>query len=175
MIKLSINEIKKAEETGAKPEGYFADIMQYAKFKNEKWIGLNTVDYDRLTKKYSPDRLTIEERLAVKGAYGTSHPLYNKEEAEKFLGKPEEPKGFGPGTELKKILKRFGIIAKPNCSCNKRANEMDEWGVELTIQRKDLVLSWLEEEAKKRKLPFFKTVGTMIINQAIKRAKKNQN
>ena len=31
----------------------------------------------------------------------------------------------GPGTELKALLKRVGIVASPGCSCNTRAKLMD--------------------------------------------------
>ena len=43
---------------------------------------------------------------------------------------PKPLAGRGPGTELKKILARVGIVATPDCSCTQRAAEMDRNGCE---------------------------------------------
>lgn len=84
----------------------------------------------------------------------------------------------GPGTELKALLKTIGIVAKPNCSCNKRAAAMDEnearqpgW-CEAHIEEID---GWLAEEAKKRKLPYLSLAGRTLIRLAIRRARKKGN
>ncbi|NBW80039.1 MAG: hypothetical protein EBR27_13715, partial [Betaproteobacteria bacterium] len=37
-------------------------------------------------------------------------------------------KAHGPGTELSKLLKRFGIEPTPTCACRAKAAEMDAWG-----------------------------------------------
>jgi glycosyltransferase involved in cell wall biosynthesis len=49
--------------------------------------------------------------------------------------RPETPiTGFniphGPGTELKKILSALSITPGANCGCNKKAQQMDAWGIE---------------------------------------------
>jgi len=81
----------------------------------------------------------------------------------------------GPGTELKKLLKSVGIEAKPDCSCNKRAQLMDQNEVrepgwcEAHIEE---ISGWLQEEAKKRGLPYIASAGKLLIRIAIKRAKK---
>lgn len=77
-----------------------------------------------------------------------------------------------PGMELKKLLSRIGITAKPNCSCNARAAAMDKRGVEWCEQNVETICDWLQEEASKRKLPFLRSAGKVLINLAIKRAKK---
>jgi hypothetical protein len=81
----------------------------------------------------------------------------------------------GPGAELKKLLKSVGIEAKPDCSCNKRAQLMDQnearepgW-CEAHIEE---ISGWLQEEAKKRGLPYIASAGKLLIRIAIKRAKK---
>ena len=56
----------------------------------------------------------------------------------------------GPGTEMKKLLKRVGIVATPDCSCNARANDMNLRGEEWCLENLDLIINWLEYEAKKR-------------------------
>ena len=81
----------------------------------------------------------------------------------------------GPGTELKKLLKSVGIEAKPDCSCNERAQLMDQNEVrepgwcEAHIEE---ISGWLQEEAQKRGLPYIASAGKLLIRIAIKRAKK---
>lgn len=78
----------------------------------------------------------------------------------------------GPGTELKKLLKKVGITASPDCSCNARARLMDERGIEWCEQNLDEIVGWLREEASKRGLPFMDMAGRMLVNRAIKNARK---
>ena len=87
------------------------------------------------------------------------------------------PLGYGPGTELKRLLSRIGIKAEPGCKCNARAAEMDRmekafpgW-CEANI---DLIVGWLREEATKRNLLFVDAAGAMLVRRAIKNAKKSQ-
>lgn len=82
----------------------------------------------------------------------------------------------GPGTELKKLLSRIGIKAEGGCKCNDRAIKMDEmerlepgW-CERNI---DEIVGWLEEEAKKRGLPFIRAVGKMLVKRAIKNSQQS--
>jgi hypothetical protein len=74
------------------------------------------------------------------------------------------------GTELKKLLKRIGITAAPNCSCNARANVMDQMGCQWVKDNVDTVVDWLEEEAKKRGLPFVKMAGRALVLLAVRLA-----
>jgi hypothetical protein len=81
----------------------------------------------------------------------------------------------GPGTELKKLLKRVGITATPNCSCNARARKMDEeearepgW----CEAHLDEIVGWLREEATKRGLPFLDAAGRVLVRRAISNARK---
>lgn len=82
----------------------------------------------------------------------------------------------GPGTELKKLLRRVGIVATPNCSCNARAHRMDEeearepgW----CEAHLDEIVGWMREEAEKRKLPFMDMAGRLLVRRAIRLAKKS--
>jgi hypothetical protein len=68
------------------------------------------------------------------------------------IARPEKevrpwPKGNGPGTELKAILGSVGINPSPNCSCNSRMRQMDEWGVEGCRENFETIIGWLEEKA----------------------------
>jgi len=74
------------------------------------------------------------------------------------------------GKELKSLLKRIGITAAPNCSCNARANVMDQMGCQWVKDNLDTVVNWLEEEAKKRGMPFLKMAGRALVSLAVKRA-----
>jgi hypothetical protein len=78
----------------------------------------------------------------------------------------------GPGTELKALLKTIGIVAKPGCSCNKRAQIMDEKGCDWCEEHIDKIDGWLAEEAKKRNLPYVSLAGKTLIRLAIRRARK---
>ncbi len=78
----------------------------------------------------------------------------------------------GAGTELKRLLKKFGIHSKATCSCNKRAFEMDFKGIQWCEDNIDEIVGWLKEEAEKRRLPFVKTAGKILVKRAIKNAKK---
>lgn len=78
----------------------------------------------------------------------------------------------GAGTELKSLLKLIGITSSPGCSCNKRAAIMDHNGIDWCKQNLDQIVSWLREEATKRKLPFANFAGKKIVRMAISRAEK---
>lgn len=79
----------------------------------------------------------------------------------------------GVGTRLKGLLGMIGIKASENCSCNQRAKAMDERGVEWCEQNKETIVGWLREEATKRKLPFIDAAGYLLVNRAIKLAKRD--
>ena len=40
------------------------------------------------------------------------------------------PPGYGPGTEMFRMLKDIGVTDKPNCTCKATAEQMDRWGVD---------------------------------------------
>jgi len=78
----------------------------------------------------------------------------------------------GPGTELKKLLKRIGITTSPTCSCNRHSADMDARGVEWCEQNIEVIVGWLREEAGKRGLPFVDMAGTALVKLAIRKAKR---
>lgn len=95
-----------------------------------------------------------------------NHPAY-----------PSKPKSLvksagGPGTELKALLKTIGITSSPNCKCNAHARQMDAWGPDRCEQEMPTILSWLEEQAKARKLPFVRFAAEQAVKLAIRRARK---
>lgn len=78
-----------------------------------------------------------------------------------------KPVGVGPGTELKKMLSKIGIKASPTCSCNARAQVMDDNGIEWCKANTTTIVGWLREEATKRGLPFVDLAGRIIVKRAI--------
>lgn len=88
--------------------------------------------------------------------------------------KPQDTRTCRPGTELKRLLGRFGIVADPGCSCIARAREMDAWGIDEAArpERIEQAVGWLREEAAKRKLPFLDAAGRLLIKRAISNARR---
>ena len=78
----------------------------------------------------------------------------------------------GPGTELKKLLARIGIVATQHCSCNARAKQMDEWGCDICELRMETLTNWLQDEAAIRKLPFIRLAGRVLLKRAIRNARR---
>lgn len=113
----------------------------------------------------------------------TDHPSYPKTQNPGPPTGPEEvhvsyePATDGPGTELKRLLKKIGITATPNCSCNARALAMDENEKRIPgwCQKNiDQIVGWLREEASKRGLPFIDAAGRAIVRMAIKSHEKKK-
>jgi hypothetical protein len=114
------------------------------------------------------DQITVDE----------THEAYPREAKPGFVSpqpknapQPPNPTS-GPGTELKKLLKKIGITATPNCSCNARAREMDARGPDWCEANLDTIVGWLREEATKRKLPFVDMAGRLLVKRAIRNARK---
>jgi hypothetical protein len=80
----------------------------------------------------------------------------------------------GPGTELSKLLRRFGIDPSPTCDCRRMASAMDFWGPDECDkpERIEEVLAVMREEAAKRGLPFLDTAGRLLVKRAIRNARK---
>jgi hypothetical protein len=78
----------------------------------------------------------------------------------------------GPGAELKRLLRRFGIVADGTCECNQRAALMDCNGCDWCEQNIEQIVDWLQEESAKRKLPFFRLGGKLLVKLAIRSARK---
>ena len=77
----------------------------------------------------------------------------------------------GPGTELKKLLGRFGIRAG-DCRCNRRALLMDQEGPDWCEANIELIVDWLAEAAAARKLPFARLAGRILVRTAVRAARQ---
>ncbi len=82
----------------------------------------------------------------------------------------------GPGTELKRILRRVGIKARCGCGCTHMARQMDAWGPDGCETRLDKIVDHLEREAKKRRLPipFRRTLARLLVRRAIRQTRKKE-
>ena len=80
----------------------------------------------------------------------------------------------GPGAELSKLLKRFGIEPTPTCACRAKAAEMDAWGCD-ECEKPDRiaeVVAVMRAEADARGLPFLDAAGRLLVRRAIRNARK---
>jgi glycosyltransferase involved in cell wall biosynthesis len=55
----------------------------------------------------------------------------------------------GPGTELKKILKSYGLEQMRNCNCNVMVDNMNVWGPSGCRERKQDIISFLKKNTHK--------------------------
>jgi hypothetical protein len=102
------------------------------------------------------------EQIAV----DDTHKAYPREP------KPQPLATSGPGGQLKKLLKRIGITAAPNCSCNAHARRMDEMGCDWCAANVPTITEWMRGEAAKRKMPFIATLARLMVKRAIHNARK---
>ena len=88
---------------------------------------------------------------------------------------PPAPPTHGPGTELSKLLKRFGIEPTPTCQCRAKQQEMDLWGCDEASkpERIDEVVAVMRAEAAARGLPFLDIAGRLLVRRAIANARRN--
>jgi len=79
----------------------------------------------------------------------------------------------GPGTELKRLLRRVGIVPTTNCRCNAHARKMDRHGAAWCEANTDTILAWLAAESSRRGLPFVRPAAMAIVRLAIRRARRS--
>jgi hypothetical protein len=87
------------------------------------------------------------------------------------IGKYDDVTEGGPGTELSKMLKRWGITEEAGCECKSRAAKMDLWGPNECERRTDEIVGWMREEAGRRGMPFVEMAARWMVRTAIKRAR----
>ncbi len=102
------------------------------------------------------------------------HPAYPRHPKPGFATPLTTVPSSGPGTELSKLLKRFGIEPTPTCDCRAKAAEMDAWGPDECSkpERIEEVVAVMREEAKARGLPFLDALGRLLVRRAIRNARR---
>lgn len=105
-----------------------------------------------------------------------SHPAYPLRPRLHSAAAITPANSHGPGAELSKLLKKFGINPTPTCQCRSKAAQMDAWGPDECEkpERIEEVLAVMREEAKARGLPFLDAAGRLLIRRAIKNARRAQ-
>ncbi len=78
----------------------------------------------------------------------------------------------GPGTLLHSMLSKLGIQTSPNCKCMAKANHMNLMGPDWCEKNIDLIVSWLKEESKNRKLLFVESLAKLLVRRAISKSRK---
>jgi hypothetical protein len=68
--------------------------------------------------------------------------------------RPEQPvvpwsPGYGPGTELHKILSSFGVTQQPGCDCKAKEDQMDKWGVDGCRKNYETIVQWMREGSER--------------------------
>jgi len=106
------------------------------------------------------------------------HPAYPRHPRPGFIPPQVEPTPapHGPGTELSKLLKRFGIEPTPTCKCRAKAGEMDAWGCDECSkpERVEEVVAVMRDEAAARGLPFVDIAARLLVKRAIHNARKEE-
>ena len=106
------------------------------------------------------------------------HPAYPRHPRPGFVPPKVEPTPapHGPGTELSKLLKRFGIEPTPTCACRAKAAEMDAWGCDECSKpgRIEEVVAVMRDEAAARGLPFVDIAARLLVKRAIHNARKEE-
>jgi len=90
-----------------------------------------------------------------------------------FIESTAAPHNHGPGTELSKILKRFGIEPTPTCQCRAMSAQMDAWGCDECERPERIaeVVAVMRAEAEARGLPFLDVAGRLLVRRAIRNAR----
>jgi len=112
--------------------------------------------------RYMIEAETAEEAKATYDKQGTFQWLSVSE------AKPE------PGTELKKLISKFGFKPRAGCKCNQHIMDMNRRGVEWCEQNVDTIVGWLRDEAERSNIPFTKIGARILVKKAIRNVKKNK-
>ena len=152
-----------------------SDMLSQVSENVNKYIILHDTEAD-----YKPEMVqAMKDLVATEGWHVLFHS--NKQWGMTVLSTEKPPNMVfawtpepGVGAEVKKLLKKIGIEASKNCACNRHAMIMDYHGPEWCLENMDTILEWLEVEAKKKKMPFIKAAGRILVKRAIRNHKRIQ-
>lgn len=101
-----------------------------------------------------------------------------------MLGEPVEKlikeESEGVGTELRKLIEWFPLPKNTSCGpCKRLEQDMNRWGVQGCIERREYIISRLIQHAAKIRAPFKRLTANILVDRAIKLAQgiedTNQN
>lgn len=108
-------------------------------------------------------------RLLQNNQFDDSNPLHA--EIKQMLIDPTLTRG--PGTELKKLISWFPVPGKAKCrTCRNLELKMNRWGPATCELKIDYILKKLQIAAKRRSVPFSRSLVTVLIYKAIRNASK---
>lgn len=73
------------------------------------------------------------------------------------------------GSMLKARIGSLGLTPKSGCKCNARARQMDEWGYEGCVERRDEIVAWLVEQAGR--IPFASLACGFLVDSVLRKAR----
>lgn len=133
-------------------------------FVNGRWENLNYVGGESTGPRFKNIRLaefTADMLLSINGAPPGGRIMPTKTTT-------------GPGTELAAMLKAWGIKSESGCKCKSMERSMNKWGSNCAKEpHLTTILDHLQKEAKKRKLPFVRTLAKALVLRAVKRFENN--
>ena len=82
------------------------------------------------------------------------------------------------GTELSKLIPAWAVAKKRGCSCKDMARKMDTWGIDLCVQRRELIIKHLVGQSDLL-IPMLKAVpdsmkkvvATQLLGRSVKAAR----
>ena len=136
-----------------RPPGYVQDVLSHGQEVGDA-VELDLAAWHKLREKYGP---TKEPSISPPSP-GPAPPA---------LLAPG-----GVGTLLHGYLGRLGLHATPNCQCIARLQQMDAMGPDWCESNLGTIVGWLEEEARKRGLPFSRMAAGLLVRHAIRRHRR---
>lgn len=154
--------------------------IRFKKESVEKEIAANPAARHIFETEGEPDGDTIWLHENSLRKFNPAHPVFQKIEQLKRGQRPVRPTekslppapAEGPGTELKRILERFGFKLLPNCKCRERMEEMNRRGVAWCEENQETIIGWMKEESDRRGIPFFNIGARAALKMALYRARR---
>lgn len=79
------------------------------------------------------------------------------------------------GTHLKVLLQSLLLANTKSCRCESRAEHMNHMGNDWCEQNIETIVGWMKEEAAARGLPFVSAIGRLLVQRAIRNARKDED
>jgi peroxiredoxin/predicted Fe-S protein YdhL (DUF1289 family) len=114
----------------------------------------------------------VELAAGTSGKQGTCSQNAGKKNAPQKI--VEDIEGAGPGTELKKLLAKWGIAVTPDCPCSAYAALMDQNGCAWCEQNLDTITGWMREESERRGVIFIEPIARFLAKRAIAKARRSE-
>lgn len=78
----------------------------------------------------------------------------------------------GVGSKLSEILSKIGIKYQTNCECSSKIKLLNKKGIIWCKNNMSTILEWMNDEAKKKNIPFIESAAKAILRLAIIKTNK---